>query len=101
MMRRVVVAAGCALAVAGAAPAAAQPAPGYDIRIPEQLALVAGGSGALKLSVAVDRGLTISRDAALIVDLAPDAALAIRKTRLGRGDAVDPEAESPRFEVAV
>jgi hypothetical protein len=92
-----------ALAVAIAQPAAAQPAPGYEISTPDRLELVAGAPGALKVSIAVDRGLTISRDAALILDLTPDPgdAMTIKKRRLGRGDAVDPEAESPRFAVDV
>jgi hypothetical protein len=81
--------------------AAAEPAPGYDVRIPDRLELAAGTPGSLGIAIAVDRGLTISRDAALIIDLSADAGVTIKKRRLGRGDAVDPEAESPRFAIPV
>jgi len=95
-------AAACALVLAAAgapAPALAEPAAGFDVRIPDRLELVAGEPGTLGVAIAIDRGLAISRDAGLIVDLAPDAAVAIKKHRLGRADAVDPEAESPRFAI--
>src|SRR5215831_15526714 len=53
------------------------------------------------IALAVDRGLTVSRDAAVIIDLAPDAGATVKKRRLGRGDAVDPEADAPRFAASV
>ena len=37
----------------------------------------------------------------MIVDLAPDAGVTVKKRRLGRADAVDPEADAPRFAIAV
>jgi hypothetical protein len=36
-----------------------------------------------------------------VLDLAPDAGLAVKRRRLGRGDAVDPDADAPRFSIAV
>ncbi len=43
----------------------------------------------------------LSRDADLIVDLAPETGITIKHHRLGRGEAVDPEADAPRFAVPV
>jgi hypothetical protein len=37
----------------------------------------------------------------VILDLEADAGIAIKKKRLGRRDAVDPEADAPRFAVSV
>jgi len=81
--------------------AEAQRPPGLDVRVPERVDAVAGGSVALPIAIAVDRGLTVSKDAPVIVDLAPDSGVTIKKRRLGRGDAVDPDADAPRFSVAV
>src|ERR1700691_5640644 len=99
-MRRLVL---CALAVGASigAPAGAEPAAGYDVQIPDRLELGSAQPASLDVPVAIDRGLTISRDAALIIDLAGDGGVAVKKRRLGRGDAVDPEAESPRFAIPV
>jgi hypothetical protein len=80
--------------------AQAQPA-GWELKLPDKLEVAAGQVGTLSLSIAVDRGLSISRDAGLIVDLAPEPGVTIKKRRLGRGDAVDPEADAPRFAVPV
>ncbi|MGE5183472.1 MAG: hypothetical protein ACM31C_15480 [Acidobacteriota bacterium] len=74
---------------------------GYELRVPERIALHAGDSGTLAVAIAVDRGRTISKDAALVLDLAPDGALAVKRRRLGRADAVDPDADEPRFQIAV
>jgi len=89
--------AGLAVIAAAAAPAAAQQ-PGWEVRVPERVEVVAGEAGVLPIAIAVDRGLTVSRDAPVIVDLA-GAGLGIKKTRLGRADAVDPGADAPRFAV--
>jgi hypothetical protein len=86
-----------ALALGPAAPAAAQQ-PGWEVRIPERVDTVAGEAGTLPIAIAVDRGLSVSRDAPVIVDLA-GAGLGLKKTRLGRADAVDPGADAPRFAV--
>ena len=74
---------------------------GYELRIPERIELHAGDSGTLSVAIAVDRGRTISKDAGLVLDLAPDGALAVKRRRLGRADAVDPDADEPRFQIAV
>jgi len=74
---------------------------GWEVRIPDKLEIAAGAAGTLPISIAVDRGLSISRDTAIIVDLVPEPGLAIKRRRLGRGEAVDPEADAPRFAVPV
>ncbi len=83
------------------APAQAQREPGWDLRVPERIELAVGATAPLPIALAVDRGLTVSKDADVIIDLAPDAGLGVKKRRLGRGDAVDPEADAPRFSVAL
>jgi hypothetical protein len=75
--------------------------PGWELRIPERVELVAGASGTLPITLTVDRGRTISKDAGVMIDLAPEGGVQIKKRRLGRGDAVDPEADAPRFAVPV
>jgi len=82
-------------------PAKAQREPGWDLRISERIEVAAGATAPLTIALAVDRGLVVSKDAAVIIDLAPETGIAVRKKRLGRGDAVDPEADAPRFAVPV
>ncbi len=79
----------------------AQPTAGWDLRIPERVELAAGAGGTLPIALAVDRGLSISKDAGIVVDLAPEGAVSVKKRRLGRNDAVDPDADAPRFAVAL
>jgi hypothetical protein len=74
--------------------------PGWELRVPERIELVAGTSGTLPIAIAVDRGQTINQDAGLVLDLAPDG-VTVQKRRLSRADAVDPDADAPRFAVAV
>lgn len=81
-----------------AAPASADR---WELQIPERIEVVAGTGGALPISIQIDRGQRISKDAAIILDLAPDSAVGIKRRRLGRADAVDPDAEAPRFAVAL
>ena len=75
--------------------------PGWDLKVPERVEVVAGAAATLPIAVSVDRGLAISKDAGLVLDLAPEGAVEVKRRRLGRGDAVDPEADSPRFAVAL
>ena len=82
-------------------PAAAQRDQGYDVRVAERVELAPGQVAPLTVTIAVDRGLTVSRDAPVILDVAPDARVTVKKRRLGRGDAVDPDADAPRFAVPV
>jgi hypothetical protein len=89
------------LALLVASGAEAQRQPGWEVRVGDKVEVVTGASGMLSISIAVDRGLTISKDADVIVDLAPEQGITLRKKRLGRRDAVDPEADAPRFAVAV
>ena len=84
-----------------AAPLAARADTGWEVRIPDKLEIAAGATGTLPIGIAVDRGLTISRDAGLIVDLAPEVGVLIKRWRLARSEAVDPEADAPRFAVPV
>lgn len=77
--------------------AEAQRQPAWEVRVSDRVEVVAGAQGALSVSIAVDRGLAVSKDAPVIVDLAADPGVWMRKKRLGRGDAVDPEADAPRF----
>jgi hypothetical protein len=37
----------------------------------------------------------------VILELDPDPGVTVKKKRLGRGDAVDPDADAPRFAIAV
>ena len=90
-----------ALALLVSTPASAQREPGWDLRVAERVEVAAGQAVPLTIALAVDRGLTVSKDAAVIVDLVPDAGITVKKKRLGRGDAVDPEADAPRFAVNV
>ena len=81
--------------------AEAQHETGWELHVPDHLELPSGTSGTLALSIAIDRGLTISKDGGLILDLAPEGALTVKRRRLGRADAVDPDAEAPRFQIPV
>jgi len=88
-------------ALAIAARAEAQRQPGWEVRVAERVELAPGASGSIAISIAVDRGLTVSKDASVIVDLVAPAGVALRKRRVGRSEAVDPGADAPRFAVAV
>ncbi len=73
-------------------------ADGWELRVPERVEMQVGSAGTLPISIAVDRGQSISKDGGLILDLAPDG-VAVKKKRLSRADAVDPDADEPRFAV--
>ena len=88
-------------ALALTARAEAQRQPGWEVRVAERVEVAVGTGGSISISIAVDRGLTVSKDAAVIVDLVAPAGVTVRKRRLGRGEAVDPEADAPRFVVPV
>jgi hypothetical protein len=88
-------------ALALTARAEAQRQPGWEVRVADRVEVAAGTGGAIAISIAVDRGLTVSKDAAVIVDLVAPPGVTLRKRRLGRGEAVDPEADAPRFAVPV
>lgn len=79
----------------------AQGEAGWELKLPERVELVAGASSPLAISITVDRGLTISKDAGIVLDLAPEGGVSVKRRRLGRGDAVDPDAEEPRFAVSL
>lgn len=85
-------------ALAGAARADTR---GWDVKLPERAAVEVGATVPLSLAIAVDRGLTVSKDGPVIVDLAADEGVTIKKRRLARADAVDPEADAPRFAIHV
>jgi hypothetical protein len=85
------------LLIAGTASAA----PGWEVRIPDRVEVAQGASAQLAIAIAVDRGLTVSKDAPVIIDLVPEAGAVVKKRRLGRPEAVDPGADAPRFTVVV
>ena len=86
--------------IAGAAPARADVAPrGIDVRVPDHLVVTIGAASPLAITIAVDRGLVVSKDAPIIVDLEVGAGVVIKKHRLGRTDAVDPGADAPRYAI--
>ena len=74
-------------------------AQGWDARVPDKVTMIAGQPGSLEIAIAVDRGLVISKDAPVSVDVVLPAAVTTRTPRLGRTDAVDPQADAPRFAV--
>lgn len=82
------------------ATAHAQPAT-WEIKIPDKVEAVLGATVQLPITIAVDRGFSVSKDGPVLIDLAPDPGLTIKKRRLGRPEAVDPEADVPRFVVPV
>ncbi len=83
-----------------AGPAHADTAPaGIDVRVADRVEIAHGATSPLEISIAVDRGLTVSKDAAVIVDLAPPTGVHLKKKRLGRADAVDPGADAPRYAI--
>ena len=73
---------------------------GWELRVPEKLEVQAGSGAALPIAIAVDRGQSISKDGGIILDLATDG-VSVKKKRLSRADAVDPDADAPRFAVPV
>ena len=78
----------------------AQPA-NWEIKVPDRIEVAQGATGSLAISIAVDRGFSISMDGPVLIDLAPEPGVTIKKRRLGRADAVDPGADVPRFVVPV
>lgn len=88
------------LIIAIAAPAYAQPA-NWEIKVPDKVEVAQGATVQVPITIAVDRGFSISKDGPVLIDLAPEPGLLIKKRRLGRVDAVDPEADVPRFVVPV
>ncbi len=103
-MKRAVALAGLGIAIAIAVlrpTAEAQREPGWEVRVPERIEVVLGASTTVPIAIAVDRGLTVSKDGPVIVELVAEQGLSIKKRRLGRADAVDPDADAPRFAVPV
>ena len=78
--------------------AAAQDPVGYKLDVPEHLDFSVG-DGTLPIAVGVDRGQTISKDGGLVLDIAPDAGIVVKRRRLARTDAIDPDEDSPRFAI--
>jgi hypothetical protein len=85
----------------GCAPADAQRDPGWEVKLPARIDVTLGGSAVVPIEIKLDRGLVVSKDAPVIVELVPEAGVSVKKTRLGRSDAVDPDADAPRFTVPV
>lgn len=80
-----------------AAPVFADEAPGWKLDVPERIELA--GTGTLPITVALDRGRTVSKDAGLVLDLSPDSGVSVKRRRLGRTDAIDPDEDAPRFSI--
>ncbi len=70
----------------------------WKLEVPERVEL-AGGTGTLPLSIVLERGHTVSKDAGLVLDLAPEGGVSVKRRRLGRGDAIDPDEDAPRFAI--
>ena len=71
----------------------------WDIKIPERVEMTTTAGGTLPINIVVDRGMSLSKDASIVIDLAPEPGVTGTRRRLGRTDAVDPEADAPRFAV--
>jgi hypothetical protein len=71
----------------------------WEIKIPERVEMTTTAGGTLPINIVVDRGMTLSKDASIVIDLAPEPGVSVKRRRLGRTDAVDPEADAPRFAV--
>ena len=74
---------------------------GWEVTVADKVTVAPGENGSISVAIRVDRGLTVSKDVSVIVDVVPEPGVTIRKRRLGRTDAVDPEADAPRFAIAV
>ena len=88
-------------AIVSSGSAAAQPTPNWEIKVPEHLEVGLHGTASVPITFAVDRGFSISKDGPVLIDVVPEGGLTIKKRRLGRVDAVDPEADVPRFVIPV
>jgi hypothetical protein len=73
--------------------------PGWELHVPERVEVATGNTGTLAIEISLDRGQTISKDAGLVLDLAPDGGVSLKRRRLSRTDAVDPDADAPRFSI--
>jgi hypothetical protein len=73
--------------------------PGWELHVPERVEVASGSTGTLAIDISLDRGQTISKDAGLVLDLAPDGGVSLKRRRLSRTDAVDPDADAPRFSI--
>jgi hypothetical protein len=71
----------------------------WDIKVPERVEMTTTAGGTLPINIVVDRGMSLSKDASIVIDLAPEPGVSVKRRRLGRTDAVDPEADAPRFSV--
>ena len=71
----------------------------WELKIPERVEVTAGTSGTLPIAIGVDRGTSISKDGGIVLDLAPEGGVTVKKRRLARADAVDPDADAPRFAI--
>jgi hypothetical protein len=89
-----------AVLLAPAARAAeSDPAKGYTIETGASTTSVARGEqGKLSFEIRARGGWHVDPRTPLKIELSAPAGLALAKTRLGKKDAVDPAAESPRFE---
>lgn len=91
------------LLVVALAPAARAERPGYQLLLPERVAVAERAETTVSLTIAPDPGRTVSRKGPLRVSLAaePEDGLELPRRRYRRADAADALAESPRFDLAV
>ncbi len=75
--------------------------PGWEVTVADKVTIAQGESSSISVAIRVDRGLVVSKDANVIIDVASEPGVTVRKKRLGRSDAVDPVADAPRFAVPV
>lgn len=87
------------VAIAVAVRANAQAGPGWDLQVPSHIEVPTGSAATLPIAIIVESGKTVSKDADITLDLAPEPGISIKRRRLRRADSIDPNGESPRFAV--
>lgn len=90
-----------AIAVALLATNAAGERSEYEIKLGAVADIQVGSTGALALTISPLRDRRVSKDGPLSIDVLvdPPAGLKLPRSRLRLRDAVDPEAQAPRFEI--
>jgi len=80
--------------------AAAQDPVGYKLDVPEHLDFAVGDSS-LPIAIQIERGQSVSKDAGIGCDVEREAGVVVKRRRLARTDAIDPDEDSPRFAIPV
>ncbi|CAN5693378.1 hypothetical protein BH11MYX1_BH11MYX1_15420 [soil metagenome] len=87
------------VATSAEAPLYADEAPGWKLEVPECVELATAGTGTLPLAITLEHGRTVSKDAGVVLDLSPEGGVSVKRRRLGRSDAIDPDEDAPRFAI--